>query len=513
MIANKLTFAVSAFPLTGAGDETDLVGNLVLQNQGVGSTGTARVFDGGSSHMAAGDNVSLGVSDWQSSGGGLFCVRGKVLFQSLGQQTVLVKHWSDVGPVPELKISLENTQLVFRWGNYNGTANSIAATTFGALSVGVEYLFHCWVELTGSPTGTFGIAVNNVADVASVTYPNSTPKRDTRPFYLGADVSSGGGISNPLYGTLRDLVTFHGAYLDGPDRAEDWNNGNPLDLCSLLNTTPSATLTASPNPITEGESSLLQWSTNNATSATLNGNTVALTGYQSVSPTETTVYTLSVDSGAASDTVTVTVNPSGPVLTNVSLGFIGDSIWALSNGYGSRSIPQIIGTLLEKTGAIRDVSVTNRAVSGSGAPDWIPSGPYYDSAIGAFATNNVTHIAYMLGANDSIGPNDTAFQQFWTNCITPTVNDLVSRGYVILLCYPIWRGDHPSCEARLEFMQTVIDSLVNGSTILHGDTLGYAWFRAHPEEMDNPLIHCNEIGSESHAAMVAHAIWKRVLGN
>ena len=77
-------------------------------------------------------------------------------------------------------------------------------------------------------------------------------------------------------------------------------------------------LTASPSVITQGGSSLLTWSSTNATSCRATGGVVAsdvtLNGTYSVSPKETTTYSLTCTgpAGTASASSTVTVNGSLP---------------------------------------------------------------------------------------------------------------------------------------------------------------------------------------------------------
>jgi peptidoglycan-associated lipoprotein len=78
----------------------------------------------------------------------------------------------------------------------------------------------------------------------------------------------------------------------------------------------TATLSANPATIQSGQSSTLQWSTQNATDVTLDGNKVDPSGSQSVSPRQTTTYHL-VAKGAggtqeAPATITVTAPPPPP---------------------------------------------------------------------------------------------------------------------------------------------------------------------------------------------------------
>jgi hypothetical protein len=75
---------------------------------------------------------------------------------------------------------------------------------------------------------------------------------------------------------------------------------------------PTASLTANPTSIQSGASSTLTWSTTNATSVTLNGAAVALSGSQPYMPTMTTTYTLVASNSAGSATATATVTVTAP---------------------------------------------------------------------------------------------------------------------------------------------------------------------------------------------------------
>jgi peptidoglycan-associated lipoprotein len=78
---------------------------------------------------------------------------------------------------------------------------------------------------------------------------------------------------------------------------------------------PTASLTASPETIDKGQSSTLTWKTENATDVSIDGiGAVQPSGSQSVSPTESTTYTLSAKGPGGSQTATsrVTVNAAPP---------------------------------------------------------------------------------------------------------------------------------------------------------------------------------------------------------
>jgi peptidoglycan-associated lipoprotein len=86
--------------------------------------------------------------------------------------------------------------------------------------------------------------------------------------------------------------------------------------------TPTATITATPDSVNAGETSVLTWHTTNATDVSIEGlGQVASSGTQSVRPTQTTNYHLIAhgDGGSADATATVTVGgAAAPAPSNVS---------------------------------------------------------------------------------------------------------------------------------------------------------------------------------------------------
>ena len=84
---------------------------------------------------------------------------------------------------------------------------------------------------------------------------------------------------------------------------------------------PTASITATPDTVTAGETSVLTWKTSNATDVSIEGlGQVSSSGTQSVRPTETTSYHLIAhgDGGSADATATVTVSAAAPAPAPVS---------------------------------------------------------------------------------------------------------------------------------------------------------------------------------------------------
>lgn len=77
---------------------------------------------------------------------------------------------------------------------------------------------------------------------------------------------------------------------------------------------PIATLTAEPSRIEAGQTATLSWTTTNANDVSINNGigTVAATGRQSVSPINTTTYTLTANGPTGSTTATATVTITSP---------------------------------------------------------------------------------------------------------------------------------------------------------------------------------------------------------
>ncbi|MDD4051825.1 MAG: hypothetical protein PHR28_08010 [candidate division Zixibacteria bacterium] len=85
---------------------------------------------------------------------------------------------------------------------------------------------------------------------------------------------------------------------------------------------PAVTFASSPDSILAGQSSILSWTTANATSASINQGigTVALNGSRTVAPAATTTYTITVKGGGGTVTaaVTVTVTTAPPPIASLT---------------------------------------------------------------------------------------------------------------------------------------------------------------------------------------------------
>ena len=136
---------------------------------------------------------------------------------------------------------------------------------------------------------------------------NWTSSNATAVYLDGASVALNGSKSvSPTATTTYNLVAINGAN-KVTSSATVTVSATPPPVAM-----PTASVTASSMTIQSGQSVTLTWGTTNATSATMNGGTVALNGSQAYSPTATTTYTLVATNSAGSVTRTATVTVTAP---------------------------------------------------------------------------------------------------------------------------------------------------------------------------------------------------------
>ena len=97
-------------------------------------------------------------------------------------------------------------------------------------------------------------------------------------------------------------------------RKFSWDGGTPSPTPA-----PTFSFTATSTSIAPGQAATLQWNVTGATTVTLDGKSVALVGTQSVTPAQTTTYTLHIvftdnTTKDLSATITVTTAPPSPSL-------------------------------------------------------------------------------------------------------------------------------------------------------------------------------------------------------
>ena len=105
---------------------------------------------------------------------------------------------------------------------------------------------------------------------------------------------------------------------------------------------PTASITATPDSVNQGQAVTLTWTTTNATSVTIDGGigTVAVNGTQQVTPTATVTYTLAATGAGGTQDATVKVTVLAPAPT--SLQSINHIIFMLQE---NRSLDSYLGNL------------------------------------------------------------------------------------------------------------------------------------------------------------------------
>jgi|GEM_PF-1619625 len=145
---------------------------------------------------------------------------------------------------------------------------------------------------------------------------------------------------------------------------------------------PTVTFSASPTSITSGQSSILTWSSTNASSCTASlgwSGTKATSGTQSVSPTATTTYSISCTGGGGTASGSATVNVTVPATPQPTLTFTvsptqitsGQSAtlsWSTTNATGCTASNGWTGSkAVSGTQSVAPTATTTYALSCTGA--------------------------------------------------------------------------------------------------------------------------------------------------
>lgn len=191
-----------------------------------------------------------------------------------------------------------------------------------------------WNTQTASHTitATYNIIYANdvVSSGSSISQSNnllSDPGVYSRSSYDYHLRSRGGRYYNGNWvNDASDSIGIDAGYPSSDYSLEPENNGNRINIGRYGNTAqasktytsgggsaPTGTFSASPSTITSGDSSTLTWTSSSATSASINGISVSPVagGTYVVSPTTTTLYTLSLGNTYGTTTYTTTVTVSG----------------------------------------------------------------------------------------------------------------------------------------------------------------------------------------------------------
>lgn len=163
----------------------------------------------------------------------------------------------------------------------------------------------------GATSGAATVAVNPINDftgsvsIAVEGLPAGVTSSPASPFSVGAGQSQQVSFSVPAsVGASDYTITFGGT-------SGTLSHSATLTLTVMPMPLPTCTLMGNPTAITQGESAQLSWSTSGAATASIDqgiGNVALPSGSVTVSPTATTIYTMTVQNAAgASSTCQATV--------------------------------------------------------------------------------------------------------------------------------------------------------------------------------------------------------------
>jgi hypothetical protein len=239
--------------------------------------------------------------------------------------------------------------------NISDSAGNTWTALNPATSQGGQGMARSWYAFSRGTTST-KITVTSSGAWTDVLFDEFSGVSQSAPVdKIGQKAGSGASTSAALVPAVGNelvwaasLGTIAGAgpgYIKGADdSSQDWseyrilsggtgtaqtatfsNSGAYLCLAALFKPATSAgsppsisSFTASPSTINKGQSSALSWTSSGGTSATLNGGSVAVSGNQTVSPSQTTTYTLVVNNAAGTVSSQVTVGVNGSTTYSIS---------------------------------------------------------------------------------------------------------------------------------------------------------------------------------------------------
>ena len=233
------------------------------------------------------------------------------------------------------------------------TATSVADKTSSATATAT-------ITAAAAPTATLSASPTTIASGASSTLTWSSTNATSCTAsggWAGTEATSGTKSVSPT-GTTTYTLTCTGA----------GGTSAPASATVTVAPTPTVTLTASPTTIASGASSMLTWSSTNATSCTASGGwtgTETTSGTKSVSPTSTTTYTLTCTgvggtSTPAGATVTVAPTPTATLTANpttIASGVSSTLTWSSTNATSCAASDGWTGT--ETTSGTKSVSPTS----------------------------------------------------------------------------------------------------------------------------------------------------------
>lgn len=162
--------------------------------------------------------------------------------------------------------------------------------------------------------------------------------------------------------------------------------------------------------------------------------------------------------------------------------WIGDSItYGFGTGITETPVQAAVAQLIADGFSITGI---NQGQVGAATADWLPGGTYFNAAVSAAnSVGGVRAVSIMLGANDSKTAVATS-QATYTANISSIIAGLFSQVYglqkvVLNQCSYIVPGSGggqwgSGSDTLLQAYNTALAGLVNGTTIVAGDTTIYA---------------------------------------
>ena len=195
--------------------------------------------------------------------------------------------------------------------------------------------------------------------------------------------------------------------------------------------------------------------------------------------------------------------------TPAKIGFIGDSITAGAHATAANAVQSEMNSLGSGYGDV------NRGMGGATTADWLPGGIYYDSSLAVFKSEDVHIVSIMLGVNDAL-LNATTPEQYGDNMRT-IADKLLGSGQVkyVIINYPtyiaatdkngITAEGIDKVRSSLQQYMRQLDRLVNGKTIIKGDTAAYGYFAHHESELVDG-VHPTDAGYKQLGILWAKAV-------
>ncbi|MGO9114392.1 MAG: SGNH/GDSL hydrolase family protein [Thermoguttaceae bacterium] len=216
-----------------------------------------------------------------------------------------------------------------------------------------------------------------------------------------------------------------------------------------------------------------------------------------------------------------------------TIGWIGDSLWGALNGgnttgsnLANELVPSVAQANLEAIHGPRNIVSANAAVSGTHTADWLPTASNgtsfglspancWDYALATFAAAGPTssganqYIMIMLGTNDAAEEISQATYQSNLATICATILAAFPTTKIILN-YPA--ATFAGFDQYLPPYWTAINNLVNGATILQGDTEFPAFCADNRSQFSELQVHPNIFGQYALGQLHAQAVSKIIDG-